>query len=202
MNGFYVSLIFLGILLVVFSLACIFLDKRKSFGIIRSFDAKKQELSEIISEAEEMIEELNKFSDYIVNLMDLKNEEMSKNLQIAEEKVCILSKKLGAAAVAVNGTMIDRTDAVAASGAMTDRTVFAIDYAIMDSDSCTATKTAAAAKRPYAVAAQKKNDKVISINKKHSEVLRLSNEGMQSLDIAKKLNMGKGEVELILGIRK
>ena len=39
-------------------------------------------------------------------------------------------------------------------------------------------------------------------NKKHREVLRLSNEGMDSLGIAKRLNMGKGEVDLILELKR
>jgi hypothetical protein len=48
MNGFYVSMIFLGIILVIFSLVCIYLDKKKVFGLFKSYNAKKQELSEAL----------------------------------------------------------------------------------------------------------------------------------------------------------
>lgn len=91
--NFYVSLVFFGILLILFSLAWIILDKKKAFGFMRSLDEKKQELVEIINDAEQMIEELNKFSDYIVTQMDLKNEELMKKLRIAEEGINNLGKK-------------------------------------------------------------------------------------------------------------
>ena len=48
----------------------------------------------------------------------------------------------------------------------------------------------------------KRADKVIPLKNKYSEVIRLSGEGLQSTAIAQKLNMGKGEVELILGLRR
>ena len=42
---------------------------------------------------------------------------------------------------------------------------------------------------------------IIQFNK-YQEELRLSKEGRNELDIAKNLNMGKGEVELIIGLRR
>ena len=45
-------------------------------------------------------------------------------------------------------------------------------------------------------------DKVIPINPRYREVYSLFEEGYTELDIAKKFNMGLGEVKLILGIRR
>ncbi|NLK86364.1 MAG: hypothetical protein GX279_02600, partial [Clostridiaceae bacterium] len=50
--------------------------------------------------------------------------------------------------------------------------------------------------------AVKRREKVIPFSNRYSEVLRLSNEGMGDLQIAKSLNMGKGEVELIIGLKR
>lgn len=234
MNGFYVSLVFFGLLLVLFSLICIFLDKKNIFNFFKSYQVKKQELIDIINDAEEMIEELNRFSDYIVNQMDVKNEELSKNLKLAEDKVNVLSEKARLicnvsgmlssqkeiehgetlpeeavlpvanemvysvevsqmeifnkeisykesyniavpAAVAVNGSSIEATNPAIAS------------YSNFDID--------------YIAAPSKKREKVIPFNNKYSEVIKLSQEGLQQLEIAKRLHMGKGEVELILGLR-
>ena len=43
---------------------------------------------------------------------------------------------------------------------------------------------------------------VMPLNIRHKEVLELAENGMNDTEIAKKLNMGKGEVQLILGMTK
>jgi exonuclease VII small subunit len=262
MSGFYVSLIFIGILLVLFSLACIFLDKRKVFQFTRNFEDKKQELVEIIQDAEQMIEELNRFSDYIVNQMDLKNEELCKNLKDAEERVNALggraknaadeyaaafgeaaargasaAGRIGAAAAeapAVRTTAADaageaavvreaaaaardaavyeeeaRYHAVAAGRASVQaaegfgaRAEFSADMAEMAGIAGIAVNSGISERKASPKLQYRKNDKIIPIHNKYSEVIRLSQEGLQSLEIAKRLNMGKGEVELILGLRR
>lgn len=220
MNGFYASLVFFGILLVVFSLICIFLDKKKAFGFMKSYEDKKQELVEIISDAEQMIEEMNRFSDYIVNQMDLKNEEMSKNLKIAEKKVSALSKRAmvicneaGEAMPQESGeSMESGEEAPAAEVSVAEAPAIevpAIEVPAAVAVNGGAMDTAGTANAAYfkfnsdfIAAPAKKSEKVIPINNKYSEVIRLSHEGMQGLEIAKRLNMGKGEVELILGLRK
>lgn len=227
MSGFYVSMIFFGILLVLFSLACIFIDKKKIFSFNRNFDDRKQELIEIINDAEQMIEELNKFSDYIVNQMDLKNEQLCRNLKAAEDKVNNLSERAKAAAgvaaavdepvevrqieeaaaekralimepvieavgMAVNSGVFETVSAQRIPGPDIDRVNYSPMHPGPDVDR---------ANYPFAHPV-KKSEKVIPINNRYSEVIRLSQEGLNGLEIAKRLNLGKGEVELILGLRK
>lgn len=48
----------------------------------------------------------------------------------------------------------------------------------------------------------KKPEKIIQIKNKYTEVIRLAEKGMGQVDIARMLNMGKGEVELILGLNR
>lgn len=231
MNGFYVSMIFFGILLVLVSLLFIALDKKRVFNFTRSFDDKKQQLTEILNDAELMIEELNKFSDYIVNQMDLKNEELNKNLKIAEDKVLALGERVRVMSVdsytsaavnpAADGSSVQPpVSAIQASGQI-NRAVSAYKQEALENDKqsendmvneteaseATGSRivTQAAAHQEKAVETVspplKKKDKVIPLRNKYSEVIRLSQQGMESIDIARGLNMGKGEVELIIGLR-
>jgi hypothetical protein len=222
MSGFYVSLIFFGILLILFSLVCIFLDKKKVFSFSKNFEDRKQELVEIINDAEQMIEELNKFSDYIVNQMDIKNEQLNRNLKAADEKVNDLSKRAKAAvneATSISELVETRQFEAKVSknhAIMMEPVAEAAGIAVNSGISggviiSGVNETASARKIPGLVAdkvncppmhSAKKSEKVIPINNKYSEVIRLSQEGLYEVEIAKKLNMGKGEVELILGLRK
>jgi len=217
MNGFYVSLVFLGIILVTFSLICIFLDKKKVFNFSKDIEEKKQQLVEIINDAEEMVNELNKFSDYIVNQMDLKNEELNKNIIFAEEKVNalgdrarIICNKTEAAATGIKEIDVKCMKAISAVDSEVRDTVQESYRAVaVVNGNITGVTTPGNAAMPYVEPGcdttgipYKKKEKVIHINNKYSEVLRLSQDGMQSLEIAKKLNLGKGEVELILDLRK
>jgi hypothetical protein len=210
MNGFYVSLVFFGILLVAISLFCVLLDKRKVFQFSKSFDEKKRELVEIINDADQMIGEMNKFSDYIVSQIDQKNEELSNSLKSAGLKVEELNTRLSSLCSEAGTAMITkRGSAVEAMASMQSATVEkALEEVSVESDAApiavngsAADSVAKSSMKPRKSPARK-NEKVIPINNKYSEVLRLSEEGMQELEIARKLNMGKGEVELILGLKK
>ena len=61
---------------------------------IKEMDNKKKELTGIIEDAKDMIEELNRFSDYIVTQMDIKNQGLLTNLKIYDEKLGDLNKKV------------------------------------------------------------------------------------------------------------
>ena len=239
MNGFFVSLIFFGILLVIVSLIFIFLDKKKVFQFMKSFDDKKQELTEIISDAEEMIEELNKFSDYIVGQMDRKNDELNKSLSNAEEKVNLLSKRLDTVSEeAAEAVVTERSKSTECYKSIEQGKSAVLSRSFKQSKSTEGNKTEERSIITEAVEVQteqvpteeiqegiipadvavnggsvsfgteevktvsKKSDNVIPFNSKYSEVIRLSNQGLQSLEIARILTLGKGEVELILGLRK
>jgi len=241
MNGFFTTIILCTILL---SLFLIFLFYRK---INKSVALKKRELAEIISEADEMLQELNRFSDYIVGQMETKSQELNKNLKQAEEKISAMSDRLkqldNIASEISNRTLVSGcgnllgvnsenlpmkqaneakiAENVAVNGYKYGFAAAAANYAKVSSIS---TGGAGKNDRKVSVAASfsaenspsvsnkrmevsgsgiavRDNNKVIPINKKYNEVIKLSNEGMNSLDIAKSLNMGLGEVELVLELR-
>lgn len=216
MSGFYVSLIFIGIMIAIISLILILIDKKNVFVFRKTFDDKKQELVEIINDAEQMIDELNRFSDYIVSQIDVKNEELNANIKAAEQKIRVIEEKTGAFAdgrktvgtIKKSAGFVDVVQA-AGNGGHTGTLE-------MDASSDTGFESPARALNTPGTAAaaygrsetgtpqilNKKKEKVIPFNNRYSEVLRLSKEGMEDLEIAKSLNIGKGEVELIIGLKR
>ncbi len=216
MSGFYVSLIFIGILLSVISLILILIDKKNVFVFRKTFDDKKQELVEIINDAEQMIDELNRFSDYIVSQIDVKNEELNANIKAAEQRIGAFGEKAGDIAVSrktvdariedtgVN-VLVQRIGAngseAAAESEVKDTSRFILPAAAVNSAG-TAAAAYVGSDTGNSSAYNKKKDKVIPFNNRYSEVLRLSKEGMEDVEIAKSLNIGKGEVELIIGLKR
>ncbi len=201
MNQFYVSIIFLGITLMIIALVWIAYDFKRSKDYEKGIEEKKNELLAIMSDSEQMIEELNKFSDYIVTQMDIKNEEMCNSLKMVEEKAKLLSVKATEAAdvkilqrdKVVNGTSVE-TASFAEPNLFTYNSDLVIDSIHMESVSSPGVR----AGKSSGVRA----DKVIPINGRHKEVMRLYDKGMSDTEIARTLNMGKGEIQLILGMNR
>ncbi len=90
MEAFYVSIIFLGIILVVAALFFIIMDKVNGKDFFKEFDRKKDEMFNLIQDSEEMVQELNKMSDYVVTVIAEKNQEFfSKNANFKEQEPLI-----------------------------------------------------------------------------------------------------------------
>lgn len=213
MNGLYVSLIFLGSLLVAVSLVLIFLDKRNVSKFWKNVDRKKDELAEVINDAEQMIDELNRLSDYIVNQIEQKNEELNRNIEAAEKKINDLQEK--AVSVCAQPMKTDKKPNRNSGGrhkghkqapsegsdtsVLTDRDT---EHSIIPPAVSTVQAASAAYKSNEKPSPETSEEKVIPFGNKYAEVLRLSKEGMDETVIAKNLNIGKGEVELIIGLQK
>ncbi len=200
MNQFYVSIIFLGIMLIIVSLTWIALDRKRSYDYSGKLEDQKNEMIGIIEDAEQMITELNKFSDYIVTQMDLKNEELNVSLKTIDEKIRQIngrihelpeSKGMKAEKV-VNGSTVD----VFVKPPLPFNN-YSNDLVI---DSISFENTAGHMEGHRAQA--KTREKVVPINNKYNEVLQLSQKGMSDTEIAKTLSMGKGEIMLILEMNK
>ena len=90
MEAFYVSIIFLGIILVVAALFFIIMDKVNGKDFFKEFDRKKDEMFNLIQDSEEMVQELNKMSDYVVTVIAEKNQEFfSKNTNLKAQEPII-----------------------------------------------------------------------------------------------------------------
>jgi hypothetical protein len=219
MSQFYVSFIFIGIALVVFSLTLILLDKKKAFNFLKNYEEKKQELIDIINDAEQMIEELNKFSDYIVTQMDFKNEELSNNLKKADEQLGNLAQK--AQELYSNETLNKETVKEVEIKSRNDtkkETSFNVnsnskdavekykESLLMHNNRISLDSNDLESIYDTNWQTQKTminmNEKVIPVNSRHNEVMRLYKSGLSEIEIAKKLGMGKGEVQLIIEVNK
>ncbi|NSW89856.1 MAG: hypothetical protein HPY74_04080 [Firmicutes bacterium] len=169
MNPYYTAMLLIGILLVIFCTVLIIYDNKKLLSYIKLADEREQQLREIVSDAELMIEELNSFSDYIVNEVEKKNVEFKNNIQHLEAEINNLNHKTEELFEILNN--INNNQSL-----------------LKDEEK---DKTEIDSRQSF-----------ISLNSKYSEVIRLSKEGMEETEIARKLNMGKGEVQLILQFTK
>lgn len=201
MVGFYVSIMFIGILLILVSLIWIAFDKKKSIEDEKRIDEKKEELVKIITDADLMVEELNKFSDYIISQVDQKNRESLDLIKDAEERLEKLTKE--------SSKVLPDCGNESKVSAVKERFVLNTDDSFVDGrsdlviDSISFEDVPVSAARPYQIKLQGiTNEKVIPINSKHKEVLALAKKGLNETEIAKKLSIGKGEIQLILGVNK
>lgn len=200
MTQFYASIIFIGITLIVVALLWIALDRKKTQDSEQQIQQKKEELTGIITDAEQMIEEMNRFSDYIVTQMDLKNQELTLNLKNIEEKVKSLSLKAEETfeslplrnVKVVNGNLIGSY--VQSPPVTVDSCDLIIEHVSVENRSSSVNTVS----RAYS----KYSDKVIPFSSRRIEVIHLAEQGLNDTEIAKQLNMGKGEIQLILGMNK
>ena len=190
---FYISIIFSGIVLIIVALVSVLFDRKKSWDFEKRIDEKKQELLEIISDAEEMVSELNRISDYIVAQVNAKNDEILQSLRRYESKVMEINSKLYKAD---DNAKIEKD-----IGEKQKQKEIGIDIKsdlIIESINVDDFSP----KKADNVMEVKSNEKVIPINAKHREVLQLAEKGLTDTEIAKRLNMGKGEIQLILDLNR
>lgn len=93
MAGFYISMMFVGILLMVISLVWITFDKKKHLDYKVVLEEKKDMLVSVISDAEQMVGELNNISDYLVSHIDKKREEFVDTIKKTDKKVKEIADK-------------------------------------------------------------------------------------------------------------
>lgn len=196
MVGFYSSIIFIGIILIVVSFIWIVFDRKNAFDTELRMDEKKAELIRIIRDAEMMVEELNKFSDYVVTQIGEKNAQMNTRFMEAEKLIEIMRIETASFhnlqnGVIENGYSIDKYPSFSEINSVKKKDVEneKPDEHVMNSG-----------KNMKGVS--KVKEKIISINNKHNEVITLANKGLNETEIARKLNIGKGEIQLILGVNR
>ncbi len=205
MNQFFISLIVLGIVLIIVALVGIAYDRKKSRDAFEGIDAKRDELTGIVNDAELMIDELNRFSDYIITQMDIKNEEMNNVLKSVEERIGNIKGRLNESAEAVQ-IPVDMVVNGNGSDVLVKSKIEKIQQEIEEPEETVIKQevnipSSRSAISSYKIQSNYKNN-VIPINSKYAEVLMLAEEGLSEIEIAKKLGMGKGEVELVLGMNK
>lgn len=180
MTGFYSSIIFIGVVIMLASLIWIAVDKKNVLDTEARMDEKKTELIRLVNDAEMMIEELNKFSDYVVTQIEEKSNEINLNFTEAQNLLEVIKKEKAN----LNMLSQEKIPEVAVEAPVAKK------------------RRSSAGKKETAKKDIPSNDKVVSINSKQDEVLMLAHNGLDETEIARKLNIGKGEIQLILGVNR
>lgn len=174
MQGF---IILLNILSVFFFLFCLFflLFLRKwAMNEYYRMEKKQKEVTELLETADEMINELNKFSDYIVRDVEDKANEVKQIINeldsVVEEKKQKIQKQKDNLALLNSGAT----------------------YNLQKNHVLPKLKRTE----------HKQEQRAIDLGNKSMQILKLSGEGLDEAEIAKKLNIGRGEIQLVLGMKK
>lgn len=161
----------LGIFMVLTATILIFLDKLKGEDIYFNLDVKEQEVKKVIEDADEIIAELNYTSEIVVKEI--------------EEKLSSMRTAYRNMNTAAEVTKPQPREIVAPPPVIPVMPI----------------ATVVRRKKITADIAEKERPGSIKLNPKQQAVFDCSARGMSVTEIAKQLNMGQGEVMLILSLK-
>mgnify|MGYP000270947326 CR=1 FL=1 len=224
MNQFYICLIFTGIVLIFVAFIGILYDRKKSMDYISIVESKKRELEEALNDAEIMIQEMNRCSDYLVTLIENKYREVGsvsdktddREHEMPKEHALenMMGKNTGTFAYNVTnayaGEVKKASDPIvlnaekesAGPGKTVVREHVTIDD-VKQGNKVRHSKEDTIGKNDFSAEGIASIFRIPAINNDlRREVLKLSKEGLGITEIAKRLGVGRGEIELILDINK
>ena len=193
-----------GVAIVCAAVVLIISDIKKNKELVRVAEAERNELQSIIDDAELMVDELNNFSDYIISQIEQKNSEVGQHMSKLDEKlkkVMETQVRMDLSGARFKGVKYAE-DIADNKAEKTKRLVFKMAQRSRGSSS--------AENKPYDIrlikekgAPKSARESALDLvnNKKYGNVLKYSKEGMSEAEIARSLNIGKGEVELIIGLK-
>jgi DNA-binding NarL/FixJ family response regulator len=178
---FYASMILIGVVCVAVSLFVYILDKKKMVEMIGRIDSKTEALVDTIHDAEQIILEMNQFSDYLLERIDEKVKELENHkdlkFRLAPSGAHSMTENLG--------------DLSAETVAHLEKP--RIDLKTKGSDLDFS--------EIFSSASQKPVEHPEAVPSKYQDVYALKEEGLPEIEIAKELDMGIGAVRLILGMK-
>jgi len=169
MEIFYICIILVGIFLVCFALLWMVVEKKKARDYRLDIDERRYELQQIIEDADQLLTELNNFSSYIVNRLEEKQQSIEEFINKVDEKIELFNQIEGRA------DMISQVESIEEP----------------------APETVDTSEEDYINALHEQKGKLITLDERKREIIKLYKKGISSTEIARMLNMGKGEVELI-----
>lgn len=175
MTAFFVCVILVGIILVVVSIIWMVVEKKNNRDYRLEIDEKRYELQQLLEDSEQLLNELNNFSGYIVTRMEEKQKDVEEVLKSADERLALLSNIKETPDIITQ--VIEETEETKEMEEIKENGRLNDDVSV----------------QTYPL----KKGKVIPFDVKKREVIKLKRNGMDNAEIAKLLNMGKGEIELI-----
>jgi len=176
MDIFFACLTLAGAGIVLFAVILMLADKKRMHDYREDLAEMEDNLIEVIEDAEVLIKEMNKFSDYAVSRLEEKHNLLLKTLEEADQRIRNLSGTLG---ISESPETQKQNEKASLPEVKNEESA----ESILQSRLFNRKKSAA-------------------VEDKREEIIRLSKSGMNSTEIARLLNMGKGEIELIARISK
>lgn len=186
MEAFFVSIILIGILIVCFALIWMVIEKKRTLDYRLEIDERRYELKHIIEDADQLLTEMNNFSSYIVNQMEEKQKSVENTLRQADESIdCLYQNMYMASAQAPQAFRIK----------MEQQEQIKENIGNIKTEAIQEIEETQETDEPIIIS--RKKSKRIPFNERKREVIKLHKKGINSIEIAKMLDMGKGEIELI-----
>jgi hypothetical protein len=192
MSGFYSCIIIIGILVEFIAFVWILIDKKNKINYKKIIDSKKNNLLEIIEDADIMVDELNKFSDYIVSEFDKREKKLELYFEKAD-KICINEEfemnertKNGTDNLSITNNVLSKGNHESHINDLSNLNINKIQ------------KTISRTQMNLNSFKDEINDKIIHLHPKYRKIFNLKENGLSQSDIARELNMGREEVKLIL----
>lgn len=173
-------LLAVGILAIMGAVILIFLDKLKGDDIYFNIDVKEQEIKKVIEDAEEILSELNFTSDVIVKEIEEKINNLNR---IYKSLNNTMSQQGVRPAAAIEPQVIPQTE-VPQQKQPAEKSSIPVKF-----------KQATIAS---SIRSPQKEEKQRT---KQEQIYDMAEQGISIVDIAKKMNMGQGEVSLILSLK-
>ncbi|EGD46000.1 regulatory protein LuxR [Ruminiclostridium papyrosolvens DSM 2782] len=206
MGAFYVTIIFLGVILVAVSLFLILMDRANGKDFFKEFDRKKDEMFGLIQDSEEMIHELNRMSDYVVTVISEKNQEFFKKVKDMDDQDKVEEKPVNQIQqqIQIEEPIISTPEL----STEVDKINQQINQDIQKLTNIQSYRNMQSGIKQQNEA----NDEIIDtrediekpsklvLNSRRKQVLQLIEQGFSNDEIAEKMKMGKGEIGLIRGL--
>lgn len=170
MAVFFTCIMLIGSGLTLFAIFLMLAEKRRLHDYRADIKEKKEDLINVIEDAEALISEMNRFSDYVVTQLEEKNALLAQNIAEADLKIELLSSSYSVIEQVRSETFYDEA---------------AISKILEE-------------EKPIpAPSAMPRKSKVLTFDTKRREIIKLAKSGLDSTEIARLLNCGKAEIELI-----
>lgn len=192
--GLSILLNVISILMLVFSGFFLVITRKWSIREIQRIEKKKREVGEVIESADQMIDELNRFSDYLIGNIEKKIYETQGLLvQIDDEiriKKDLVHKKIFSQK---QDSAKNNEDIITGSNTKTVIPFSNKNIAVNMKKLQVYSKVRIPETKPA--------DQIINSNNKSRQIVQLAENGLNETEIAKRLNVGRGEIQLILGMK-
>lgn len=174
MTAFFICIILIGILISVIAMVWMIIEKKNMRDYRLDLDERRHDLEHVIEDAEQLLDELNNFSEYIANNLEEKQQSIEAAVRRLNEKLELFNRFQD-----LNCELQDEGTEFFVPAQNPDNPEIEIPISEIFNTQ------------------RIKKGKVIPLDIRRHEVIKLYKSGMDSTEIAKMLNMGKGEIELI-----